>query len=125
MLGAIIGDIVGSTREWHNIKTEDFELVPRGSRFTDDTVMTLAVAEWLRACGAARVVVHFDLDVLDPAEIIAGVGVVPDGMKIDEVVSVINTTAREKELVGLTVAEPMPRTAIRIKQMLSRLPLLG
>ena len=47
MLGAIIGDIVGSTREWHNIKTENFELVPKGSRFTDDTVMTLAVAEWL------------------------------------------------------------------------------
>lgn len=47
MLGAIIGDIVGSTREWHNIKTEKFELVPKGSRFTDDTVMTLAVAEWL------------------------------------------------------------------------------
>lgn len=47
MLGAIIGDIVGSTREWHNIKTTDFELVPIGSRFTDDTVMTLAVAEWL------------------------------------------------------------------------------
>ena len=47
MLGAIIGDIVGSTREWHNIKTEDFELLPKGSRFTDDTVMTLAVAEWL------------------------------------------------------------------------------
>lgn len=47
MLGAIIGDIVGSTREWYNIKTEDFELIPKGSRFTDDTVMTLAVAEWL------------------------------------------------------------------------------
>ena len=47
MLGAIIGDIVGSTREWNNIKTEDFELVPAGSRFTDDTVMTLAVAKWL------------------------------------------------------------------------------
>ena len=47
MLGAIIGDIVGSTRERHNIKTEDFTLLPIGSRFTDDSVMTLAVAEWL------------------------------------------------------------------------------
>ncbi|MCD8310328.1 MAG: ADP-ribosylglycohydrolase family protein [Prevotellaceae bacterium] len=47
MLGAIIGDIVGSTREWNNIKTEEFEMVPEGSRFTDDTVMTLAVAKWL------------------------------------------------------------------------------
>ena len=45
ILGAIVGDIVGSTREWHNVKTED--LLPPGSRFTDDTVMTLAVAEWL------------------------------------------------------------------------------
>ncbi len=47
MFGAIIGDIVGSSREWNNVKTEDFELLPKGSCFTDDTVMTLAVAEWL------------------------------------------------------------------------------
>ncbi len=47
MLGAIIGDMVGSTREWNNIKTEKFELLPKFSRFTDDTVMTLAVAKWL------------------------------------------------------------------------------
>ena len=47
ILGAIVGDMVGSTREWKNVKTEDFELLPEGSRFTDDTVMTLAVAEWL------------------------------------------------------------------------------
>lgn len=47
ILGAIIGDMAGSTREWHNIKSEDFELLPQGSSFTDDTVMTLAVAEWL------------------------------------------------------------------------------
>lgn len=47
MLGAILGDIIGSTREWHNIKSEDFELFPAGSRFTDDSVMTVAVAEKL------------------------------------------------------------------------------
>lgn len=47
ILGGIAGDIIGSTREWKNVKTEDFELLPAGSRFTDDTVMTLAVAEWL------------------------------------------------------------------------------
>ena len=47
MLGAIIGDIVGSTYEWYNVKTEDFELFPMGSRFTDDTVLSVAVAEKL------------------------------------------------------------------------------
>ncbi len=47
ILGGIVGDIIGSTREWNNVKTEDFVLLPQGSCFTDDTVMTLAVAEWL------------------------------------------------------------------------------
>lgn len=83
-----------------------------------------AVLGWLKSCGASRVVVHFDMDVLDPAEIIAAVGVVPGGMKIAEVVRVINDIAKEKEIVGLTIAEPMPRTAIRIKEMLEQLPSL-
>ena len=45
MLGAIIGDIVGSVYEWHNIKTKDFPLFRDGCTFTDDTVMTVAVAD--------------------------------------------------------------------------------
>lgn len=94
-------------------------LTPEETRENSD-----AILEWLRASGTSKVVIHFDMDVLDPAEIIAAVGVVPNGMKIAEVVRVINDIAREKELVGLTVAEPMPRTAIRLKEMLSRLPLL-
>lgn len=44
--------------------------------------------------------------------------------EINEVVSLINDIADEKDLVGLTVAEPMPRTVIRLKNMLARLPLL-
>ena len=47
ILGGIVGDIIGSTRERKNVKNENFELLPAGSTFTDDTVMTLAVAEWL------------------------------------------------------------------------------
>ncbi|MCM1365037.1 MAG: ADP-ribosylglycohydrolase family protein [Faecalibacterium sp.] len=45
MLGAIVGDIVGSVYEWHNIKTKDFPLFQNDCSFTDDTVMTCAVAE--------------------------------------------------------------------------------
>lgn len=82
------------------------------------------VIEWLRNTGASNVVIHFDMDVLDPNEIIAAVGVVPGGMKIAEVVRVINDVAKEKNLVGLTVAEPMPRTAIILKEMLNQLPWL-
>lgn len=44
MIGAIIGDIVGSRFEFGNIKTKDFELFTSECAFTDDTVMSLAVA---------------------------------------------------------------------------------
>lgn len=45
MLGAIVGDIVGSVYEWNNIKTKEFPLFRDDCFFTDDTVMTCAVAE--------------------------------------------------------------------------------
>jgi ADP-ribosylglycohydrolase len=45
MLGAIVGDIVGSVYEWNNIKTKDFPLFRDDCFFTDDTVMTCAIAE--------------------------------------------------------------------------------
>ena len=47
MLGAVFGDIVGSFYEWNNVKTKDFPLERPGTRYTDDSVMTLAVAKWL------------------------------------------------------------------------------
>ena len=45
MLGAIVGDVVGSVYERHNIKTKQFPLFRDDCHFTDDTVMTCAVAE--------------------------------------------------------------------------------
>jgi len=47
MLGAITGDVIGSVYEWNNIKTTQFNLYNEKSFFTDDTVMTIAVAEAL------------------------------------------------------------------------------
>lgn len=47
MFGALIGDIVGSIYEFHNIKTKDFVLFGNGCEFTDDSVMTIAVAKAL------------------------------------------------------------------------------
>jgi ADP-ribosylglycohydrolase len=44
MLGAIAGDVIGSVYEYHNIKTIDFPLFHKHCRFTDDTVMTVAIA---------------------------------------------------------------------------------
>ena len=44
MLGAIIGDVVGSAYEFNPVKTKDFELFSQRSRPTDDSIMTVAVA---------------------------------------------------------------------------------
>ena len=48
MLGAIIGDIVGSIYEFDNIRTKNFQLFSSRCFFTDDTVMTIAVYKALK-----------------------------------------------------------------------------
>ena len=45
MIGAIIGDIVGSRFEWNNIKTKEFDFLTNKCFFTDDTIMSLAIAK--------------------------------------------------------------------------------
>lgn len=45
MIGAIAGDIVGSVYEWDNIKTKEFELFSPKCFFTDDSVLTVALAD--------------------------------------------------------------------------------
>ena len=47
MLGALAGDIIGSPYEFYNTKSMNFELFTEWTKFTDDSVMTLAVAKWL------------------------------------------------------------------------------
>ena len=47
MLGAIAGDVIGSVYEWSRVKTTDFELFTDKSTFTDDTVLTVAIADAL------------------------------------------------------------------------------
>ena len=52
MLGAIIGDVAGSTREFNEFHGKqkskyDCELIPSNSFFTDDTVLTVALMDWI------------------------------------------------------------------------------
>ena len=50
MIGAIIGDIVGSRFEWNNHRSKDFDLMPHQCFFTDDSIMSLAVCDALMRC---------------------------------------------------------------------------
>ena len=67
MYGAVFGDIIGSWYEWHNQKSEDIELFPREARFTDDTVLTVAIADSIlhmednppRKCYASHIKMYY------------------------------------------------------------------
>jgi ADP-ribosyl-[dinitrogen reductase] hydrolase len=47
MYGAIAGDMAGSIYEFSNIKTTEFNLLGPGTNYTDDSILTVAVANWL------------------------------------------------------------------------------
>lgn len=53
MIGSIIGDIAGSIYEFDNIKTKDFPLFSKRSTYTDDSILTVATADWLLHGGKA------------------------------------------------------------------------
>ena len=58
ILGAIIGDIVGSRSKWDNHKTTYFPFFTTVNKFTDDTVMMIAVADWLLHEGVPSDTMH-------------------------------------------------------------------
>lgn len=51
MLGAVIGDIAGSRFEFDNYRHTDFDIFSPDSNFTDNTICTVAIADWvLQGC---------------------------------------------------------------------------
>lgn len=95
------------------------------------------VLAWLRASGAKKVAVHFDLDVLDPTlydfllsqDPAAGpdafAGVAKGRMRFEDVAKILRAVDAEADIVGLAIAEYMPWSAIRLSKSLQTLPLLG
>ncbi|TWT66430.1 ADP-ribosylglycohydrolase family protein [Allorhodopirellula solitaria] len=62
MIGAIVGDVIGSCFERSPTKRTDFELFSEDSCFTDDSVLTIAVADWLLHKGDLRRYFHEYVD---------------------------------------------------------------
>ena len=58
MLGAIFGDIAGSIYQFNNIKSTEFDLLGQGTNYTDDSILTIAVAEWLMNDVLSKSVLH-------------------------------------------------------------------
>lgn len=82
------------------------------------------VLDALRTTGARKLLVHLDLDVLDPAEIRLAVGV-SGKLTLAALTRLMAAIGQDFDVVGLTVAEPMPRDALRLQRLLAALPLLA
>lgn len=113
-------------RSWEpQAKPRQMELGIKGLSPEEVKLDSDKILDWLKSTGASKVVIHFDLDVLDPEELIAAAGTEPNGMKIDEVLRVIKDVSKTYDIVGLTIAEHVPRVAIKLKSMLEQLPLFN
>ena len=52
IIGAIAGDIIGSAYEFHGVEPENFKVFDNNCGYTDDTVLTIAVTDWLSTPGS-------------------------------------------------------------------------
>ncbi|OHT07803.1 arginase [Tritrichomonas foetus] len=80
------------------------------------------ISDWLKSKGCSKVIIHLDLDCIDPQELIAAVGRDPDGMKINEVIENIVEISKICEIVGFSVTEHMPTVEMKLRNLLHSLP---
>ncbi|MEV7136258.1 arginase family protein [Arthrobacter sp. NPDC093128] len=84
---------------------------------------TAPLLAWLKATGCSRIAVHLDLDVVDSNDIILGLGKEPNGLSREALVRTITDLANAAELVGVSIAEYVPRQVIALRELLNSLPL--
>lgn len=78
----------------------------------------------LHATGARKLLVHLDLDVLDPTELRLAVGT-SGKLSLAALTRLMAAIDHDFDVIGFTVAEPMPRDALRLQRLLAALPLLS
>jgi arginase len=113
------------------------ELKPKVFAPSELTDCFSEVTDWLKATGASKLVVHFDLDVLDPSKFREQLFNNPAGlaeqfknsptgkMDFDTVVALLKKSAEVIDIVGLTIAEHLPWDAENLRRALAELPILS
>lgn len=86
---------------------------------------TQPLGDWLAGTGCSRVAIHFDVDTIDSNELVLGLGAEPDGLTTAQVRRIVDDLDAVTDVVGLTVAEFIPRQVMHLQQLLTGFPLLG
>jgi arginase len=94
--------------------------------FTPDDLRqtTGPLLDWLAGTGCSRVAIHFDVDTIDSDEIVLGLGAEPGGLTSAQVRRIVADIDTRADVVGLTVAEFIPRQVMHLQQLLTGFPLL-
>ena len=114
---------------WRHSRTEDDigNVARWGIRsFSPDDLRatTQPLLDWLTATGCSRVAIHFDVDTVDGDEIVWGLGAEPGGLTSAQVWRIVADIDAVADVVGVTIAEFIPRQVIHLQQLLAGFPLL-
>jgi arginase len=80
--------------------------------------------DWLARTGCSRVAIHFDVDTIDSDKIVLGLGRESHGLTSAQVRRLVADIDQAVDVVGLTIAEFIPRQVMHLQQILKRFPLL-
>jgi len=112
----------------HSWAEDDFPNIARWGirsfRPEDLHLSSQPLLDWLKALGCSRIAIHFDVDVVDRNEIIFGLGAEADGLTSNEARRLVADVSAIADVVGLTIAEFIPRQVIRLQQVLRDFPLI-
>nr|WP_277626222.1 arginase family protein [Arsenicicoccus piscis] len=84
-----------------------------------------ALLDWLASTGATKVAIHFDVDTIDADEVRLGLGADLGGLTRAEARRVVADVDAAVDVVGLTIAEYIPRQVMQLQKLLAGFPLLG
>jgi arginase len=82
----------------------------------DLRVTTQPLLEWLAATGCSRIAIHFDVDTVDSNEIVLGLGAEPGGLTSAQVRRIVDNIDSVADVVGITVAEFIPRQVMHLQR---------
>ncbi len=86
---------------------------------------TRPLLDWVAAAGCSRAAIHFDVDTIDSNEIVLGLGAEPDGLTGAQVRRIVADIDAAVDVVGVTIAEFIPRQVMHLQQLLNGFPLIS
>ncbi|BCW58555.1 arginase family protein [Arthrobacter sp. StoSoilB20] len=112
---------VHSWTEWDEPTAKEWGIQSFSAKQINDG--TASLLAWLKATGCSKIAVHLDLDVIDSKEIVLGLGMEPDGLSRASLIRAFADLSKAADIVGVTVAEYVPRQVIAVRELLASLPL--